>query len=282
MNILSVPSDTTGDSSSQDSQLEQTARGPRNTTIDSELLKPATTVPVTPPALALEANATSRLEALLPPTTGSPTHPSVLHLGAVYEGIQKSACHKYDVQVVLKSVDLAHDYLCGYLRITGLTEMYPELTTFFEAEVISPRAIPSSEAIASKNNTFRTGHRWRSTNEVDFAHWCKFDAFLELLRERGLIEKSIDAIDLDTLRSWSPLDANAPGIFMRWKERFLVPDYKVERIEGASYEGFYYMYFDRPQQRFEGYYFHDTDSDQYQQISLQYVPQSNLSHCSFR
>ncbi|KAG9100198.1 hypothetical protein FS749_015979 [Ceratobasidium sp. UAMH 11750] len=30
-------------------------------------------------------------------------------------------------------------------------------------------------------------------------------------------------------------------VFMRWKERFLVPDHQVRGIRGASYDGFYYV-----------------------------------------
>lgn len=29
---------------------------------------------------------------------------------------------------------------------------------------------------------------------------------------------------------------------MRWKERFLVPDHRVNHINGASFAGFYYIY----------------------------------------
>lgn len=42
---------------------------------------------------------------------------------------------------------------------------------------------------------------------------------------------------------------------MRWKEKFLVPDYKVAEINGASFEGFYYICFNQITGDIEGFYF---------------------------
>ena len=41
--------------------------------------------------------------------------------------------------ILIKNVDFENSYLCGYLKIKGLTEEYPTLTTFFDGEIISPR-----------------------------------------------------------------------------------------------------------------------------------------------
>ena len=38
-----------------------------------------------------------------------------------------------------KHVDFDSSYLCGYLKIKGLTEEYPTLTTFFDGEIISSK-----------------------------------------------------------------------------------------------------------------------------------------------
>lgn len=47
--------------------------------------------------------------------------------------------------------------------------------------------------------------------------------------------------ELGSLRR--PFDFKAyPYVFMRWKERFLVPDHHVSHITGASFAGFYYIY----------------------------------------
>lgn len=45
-------------------------------------------------------------------------------------------------------------------------------------------------------------------------------------------------------------------LFMRWKEYFLVPDHRVRTINGASFEGFYYICFNQISGDIEGIYFH--------------------------
>ena len=48
---------------------------------------------------------------------------------------------------------------------------------------------------------------------------------------------------------------------MRWKEKFLVPDYRVKEISGASFEGFYYICFNQIDGAISGIYYH-SKSDQ--------------------
>lgn len=36
-------------------------------------------------------------------------------------------------------MDLNESFLCGYLTIHNLTSEYPNLTTFFEADIIGPK-----------------------------------------------------------------------------------------------------------------------------------------------
>lgn len=55
-------------------------------------------------------------------------------------------------------VDEENSYLCGYLKITGLTTEYPMLTTFFDGEIIS-RKYP-----------FLT-RKWDADEDVDRKHW---------------------------------------------------------------------------------------------------------------
>ena len=45
---------------------------------------------------------------------------------------------------------------------------------------------------------------------------------------------------------------------MRWKEYFLVPDHRITNISGASYDGFYYICFEKYVGKITGYYFHRT------------------------
>lgn len=60
--------------------------------------------------------------------------------------------------VPLQHVDEENSYLCGYLKIKGLTEEFPTLTTFFDGEIIS------------KKYPFLT-RKWDADEDVDKKHW---------------------------------------------------------------------------------------------------------------
>lgn len=109
-----------------------------------------------------------------------------------------------------QNVDLEASHLCGYLNIRGLTEDWPELTTFFDAEIIGLRY------------SFVTG-KWGAKEANDMTHWSRFAPFRPL---RNRLGKTANFNHL-----------NRPYIFMRWKERFLVPDHRVRDINGASFAG---------------------------------------------
>ncbi|EJD42119.1 hypothetical protein AURDEDRAFT_115133 [Auricularia subglabra TFB-10046 SS5] len=146
----------------------------------------------------------------------APQHPC-LYPGATFRGTQRSGRHAYEVGVTLATVDLTSPapHLCGYLRIKGLTDDYPELTTYFDAELVTP-AGPA---------TFRTPRSWGACERRDWEHWSKFPAF------RRMHVPSLD----------SAPTSGGSAVFMRWKEKFLVPDHRVKDITGASFAGFYYV-----------------------------------------
>jgi len=83
-----------------------------------------------------------------------------LYAGSQFRGKQRSNSHSYDVMVDIKHVDLSESILYGYLHIQGLTEEYPELTTYFEAEMIGPK------------HSFFT-RRWDADDSVDEEHWVR-------------------------------------------------------------------------------------------------------------
>jgi hypothetical protein len=56
--------------------------------------------------------------------------------------------------------------LCGYLHIKGLTEQFPELTTFFDAEIIGP------------DYSFLT-NKWDANEATDEEHWVSEEAWLK-------------------------------------------------------------------------------------------------------
>ncbi|KAI9508294.1 vacuolar import and degradation protein-domain-containing protein [Russula earlei] len=113
-----------------------------------------------------------------------------LYPGATFQGTQKSGRNSYDVTVSIVDVDFSSSFLCGYLCIRGLTDDWPELTTYFDAEIIGSRY------------GFLT-RGWGADEDNDMVHWARFPAFRH--------------------------------------ERFLVPDHRVQDINGASFAGFYYV-----------------------------------------
>ncbi|OBT64299.1 hypothetical protein VE03_06750 [Pseudogymnoascus sp. 23342-1-I1] len=178
-----------------------------------------------------------------------PSSPSsFLRSGSQFRGTQHSERQVYEVQVEIKHVDMRESSLCGYLRIQGLTEDHPTLTTYFEGEIIGSKY------------SFLTKHDdWGSTDKVDLEHWSKFQAFRPFSKaaRRGNLH--------------IPNLAQRENIFMRWKEHFLVPDHRVRTITGASFEGFYYICFNQRSGSVSGIYFH-AKSEKFQQLELKHVP----------
>ncbi|TVY67419.1 Glucose-induced degradation protein 4-like protein [Lachnellula suecica] len=178
-----------------------------------------------------------------------PSSPSpYLRAGSKFHGTQQSERQVYDVQVEIKHVDMRESFLCGYLRIQGLTEDHPTLTTYFEGEIIGSKY------------TFLTQHQdWGSNDKVDLQHWAKFAAFRPFQKAARKGHFHI------------PNLAQRDNIFMRWKEHFLVPDHRVRTISGASFEGFYYICFNQIHGTVSGIYFH-AKSEKFQQLELKHVP----------
>lgn len=181
---------------------------------------------------------------------------SLLYSGSRFVGHQKSKGNQYDVEVILQYVNLEECYLCGYLKIKGLTEEYPTLTTFFDGEIIS------------KKYPFLT-RKWEADEEVDKKHWSKFVSFYEYTKNFNS-----DNFDYDSLE-------NSDYVYMRWKEHFLVPDHTIRDIHGASFAGFYYICFQRSTSSIEGYYFH-RNSDWFQSLNLTHVPEHSHQIYEFR
>ncbi|KAI1504502.1 vacuolar import and degradation protein-domain-containing protein [Biscogniauxia marginata] len=177
-----------------------------------------------------------------------PTSPSsFLRPGSKFHGTQQSERQVYDVQVEIKYVDLRESFLCGYLKIQGLTKDNPTLTTYFEGEIIG-----------SKYGFITKHESWGATEKIDLSHWAKFSAFRPYNKQ---VRKGPVTI---------PNLAQRENIFMRWKEHFLVPDHRVTTINGASFEGFYYICFNQKEGSVSGIYFH-SKSEKFQQLELKHV-----------
>ncbi|KAK4212710.1 glucose-induced degradation protein 4 [Rhypophila decipiens] len=178
-----------------------------------------------------------------------PTSPSsYLRPGSKFTGTQQSERQRYDVQVEIKNVDMRESFLCGYLRIQGLTDDHPTLTTYFEGEIIG-----------SKYGFITQHPDWGATDKIDLSHWSKFAPFRPWAK---LARKGQQLLIPDL--------AGKENIFMRWKEHFLVPNHRVRTINGASFEGFYYICFNQLRGEISGIYFH-SKSEKFQQLELKHV-----------
>lgn len=118
-----------------------------------------------------------------------------------------------------QDINLGKAVMCGYLKISGLTDEFPVLTTYFEAEIVG------------KHHAFVTD-KWDADEHTDRDHWSKFPAFSRHASNMKAAHMSIDPSTSDF-------------IFMRWKEHFLVPDHRIVSIPGASFAGFYYCVYER-------------------------------------
>lgn len=186
--------------------------------------------------------------------TGMPQ--TLLYSGSKFSGCQKSKGNSYDVEVALQHVDVKNSYLCGYLKIKGLTEEYPTLTTFFDGEIISAK------------HPFLT-RKWDADEDVDRKHWNKFASFQNYSKTFN-----DDRFDYNFLE-------NSDHVFMRWKELFLVPDHTIKDITGASFAGFYYICFQKSTSTIEGFYYHRS-SEWYQSLMLNHQVENSTSAYEFR
>ncbi len=190
------------------------------------------------------------------PECGIPA--GLLYSGSRFCGHQKSKGNCYDVEVVLQHVDEEEENgeLCGYLMIKGLTDDYPNLTTFFHGEIIG------------RKHPFLT-RKWDADEEIDKKHWGKFLSFYQFAKDFNS-----DSFDYEAL-------LQSDYVFMRWKEQFLVPDHKVRDINGASFAGFYYISLQKSNGTVDGYYFH-KNSEWFQSLTLCHVPERTFQMYEFR
>ena len=186
-----------------------------------------------------------------------PQYPSsFLRPGTCFTGTQQSDRQIYNVDVEILTISIPQSSLSGYLRICGLTEDHPTLTTFFSGEIIGG---------PNQRYTFQTKHPdWGATEKTDMQHWARFPAWRPL---KGEAKRDINFTYPSPVTglgfSGGPGSRNESqgwwqkeNIFMRWKEWFLVPDHRVRSIQGASFEGFYYICFNQVEGQIDGIYFH--------------------------
>ncbi|KAF8978195.1 GID complex subunit 4, VID24 [Entomortierella lignicola] len=158
---------------------------------------------------------------------------SHFYTSSQFRGEQRAGLWCYEVVVDIKNVDFENSSLCGYFHIKGLTKENPELTTFFEAEIIGSK------------HSFVTD-KWNANAKTDLEHWMQFESFEPMIETFATKCFKYDFSDKDT-------------IFMRWKEQYVVPT-REENIKGATIGGFYYICYHKSSGEIEGYYY-DTRSE---------------------
>ncbi|ORX35262.1 vacuolar import and degradation protein-domain-containing protein [Kockovaella imperatae] len=156
-----------------------------------------------------------------------------LFAGSIFRGTQTSGRSAYEVEVKFLDVNLAESTVSGYLSISHLTDAHPHLTTFFTGEIIGPKF------------GFLTGARYGATEHDDMRHWGRFEQFRRPSTRADILRP--DMVFRDPLPDWSRGETQAKErdfVFLRLKERFLVPDHTVRDISGASFAGFYFAMID--------------------------------------
>ncbi|GMM34674.1 glucose-induced degradation complex subunit [Saccharomycopsis crataegensis] len=191
-------------------------------------------------------------------------HSSTLYPGSNFVGSQIFQDKRYDLSIELKYVDLNQSYMNGYLSIRNLTEKHPEITTFFEAELIS------------ENHNFlsrRATDDLQIDDTIDISNWSRFPHWRQDILPK--VRKSLSCLSaLDLTEKKDPF-FNKPSnlyihkdyldqqyIYMRWKEVFLVPD-ATKKLVSASYDGIYYACLDQYTGNITGYYYHGKLEDQF-------------------
>lgn len=170
----------------------------------------------------------------------------------IFTGYQISGYKKYQVTVTLKTVNftkgpanVTSPHMTGFLSINGLTNNHPEISTFFDAY-----AVTDSE-FGFLSSTWDQLNSLTSTDENDLEHWYSFPAFKQFKQFNNVIDNYL----------------NERFIFMRWKEKFLIDDPSLDTIEGASYDGYYYIVHDQYTGNIQGFYYH-KDAEKFQQLEL--------------
>ncbi|KAL5505079.1 hypothetical protein ACEPAH_7742 [Sanghuangporus vaninii] len=135
-----------------------------------------------------------------------------LQPGAIFKGVQRSGRTNYDVEINIIDIDIDASFLCGHLSIHGLTDNHPVVTTYFDAQIIGTRF-----GFDTKD--------WVTSRQDDIVHWSRFKGFHEV--KKDLIEPDLLLSD----------NTSRPALFMRWKERYVVPEGGPQDLSGASFAG---------------------------------------------
>ncbi|QLL31363.1 hypothetical protein HG536_0B02260 [Torulaspora globosa] len=223
-----------------------------------------------------------------PSACSSSTTTNFLRPRMEFSGYQISGYKKYQIEVALKTVDLPLNrcssltpHLTGFLTICGLTNQHPEITTYFEAFAVTHKELGFLSSSWPEDSPMSP---YRADDQTDLEHWLNFPAFKQLFLP-ALGDSPSSRPTLNDVIEGDYEFANyleQRFIFMRWKEKFLVPDAQIDGIAGASYDGFYYIVHDQVTGNMQGFYYH-KDAEKFQQLELipSYKSLSSCTDCTF-
>lgn len=206
-----------------------------------------------------------------------------LHSRSSFTGYQISGYKRYKVTVTLHSVQMPiHDnntstgpHICGSLTIKGLTNLNPMISTFFEGYAVTSSNLDTDDSqfgllSSSWSNNNENLKSFTATDAIDMEHWLHFPSFKQ------------QSLNKNTQSVLEPYHEQR-YIYMRWKERFTLPDPDEDSIEGASFDGFYYIVHDQMLGTIQGFYYQEQ-AEKFQQLELNPVIQNSLisnDGCSF-
>lgn len=138
--------------------------------------------------------------------------------------------------------------------------MHPILSTFFEAEIVG-----------SKYSFYTPHPSWNTNPLSDLDHWGRFPSLraLKHCRSKSKGKDQKDSLIPPEVPNYASL-LNRGRIYMRWKERFLVSDPDVKSVQGASFDGFYYISFSHATGAISGIYY-ALRSEEYQELDLKHI-----------
>lgn len=185
-----------------------------------------------------------------------------------FTGYQISGYKRYQVTVTLKTVNLpiqcnyttniSTPHMSGFLSIKGLTNYQDEISTFFESFAVT------DNSFGFFSSSWDHHLDLTSFDSNDLEHWLNFPAFKEMFNIDQFNNKAVNINEIpNTVKDY----LNQRYIFMRWKEKFLIEDPDMDSIEGASFDGYYYVVHDQFTGKIQGFYYH-KDAERFQQLEL--------------